>query len=378
MTIDEQAVSLHRKYRGKIGTAVVVPITTKEELALSYTPGVAAVSQLIAKDKAAAYDLTIKSHTIAIVTDGSAVLGLGNIGPEAALPVMEGKAALFKTFANIDAFPICLDSQDSEEIIKAVKLLAPVFGGINLEDISAPRCFEIEDRLQNLGIPIMHDDQHGTAVVALAGLINASKVTQKDLASLTVVISGAGAAGSAIAKILEPLVNNIILVDSLGIISKARNDLHPYKRALAEFTNKGNLQGDLNAALKGADVFIGVSKPDVLKPEAITLMASRPIIFALANPTPEIMPEMAKQGGAYVVATGRSDFPNQINNSLAFPGIFLGALRCRASKISPAMKVAAAKAIAQTISDPTPDLIIPGPFTPNLAEIVATAVATNS
>jgi len=341
---------------------------------LAYTPGVAAVSSVIAKDKKLIFDYTIKSHTIGIITDGSAVLGLGNIGPEAALPVMEGKAAIFKSFSGLDAFPICLDTQDPEEIIKTVKYLAPVFGGINLEDISAPRCFKIEEALQDLGIPVMHDDQHGTAVVVYAGVINAVKVAGKKLKEVRVVISGAGSAGSAITKILSGKVADILVLDSKGIISSERNDLDQYKKLLLSLTNKNNISGDLKKAIEGADIFIGVSKPGLLLPEYISKMNQKPIIFALANPIPEIMPDLAKKSGAFIVATGRSDFSNQVNNSLAFPGIFKGALEAKATKITNEMKIAAAEAIAGLVKNPTVDKIIPDPFEPGLVESVSSAV----
>lgn len=364
----------HSKNKGKIGTSVLTPITNKSDLSLAYTPGVAEVSKIIAVSPEKVFDYTIKSHTVAIVSDGSAVLGLGNIGPLAAIPVMEGKAALFKTFAGIDAFPICLNTQDSQEIINIVKNIAPVFGGINLEDISAPRCFEIEKELQNLGIPVMHDDQHGTAVVVLAGLINAAKVVGKNLNDLTVVVNGAGAAGNAISTLLSEKVKNVIVVDSTGIVSKDRTDLDPYKKLLTNITNKNNLAGSLRNAMSGADVFIGVSKGNLLVATDIKLMAKNAIIFAMANPIPEIMPEEAMAGGAMVVATGRSDMPNQVNNSLAFPGIFKGALEIRATKITKEMKIAAAEALAGMVGDSTKDKIIPGPFDDGIANAVANAV----
>ncbi len=372
MTLGEEAIEFHKKFKGKIGTLILTPIKDKHDLSLAYTPGVGEVSKAIFADKSKVYDLTAKGHTVAIVSDGSAVLGLGNIGPEAALPVMEGKAALFKTFADLDAFPICLATQDPDEIIKAVKQIAPVFGAINLEDISAPRCFAIEEALQDLGIPVMHDDQHGTATVVLAGLINAAKVAEKELSSLKVVISGAGAAGQAIAKMLLPKVSDTILLDSQGIIDENRDS---YKKELAKVTNKNKITGGLPEALKNADVFIGVSKAGLLLPEYVKLMAFKPIVFALANPVPEIMPDIAKTFGVFIMATGRSDFPNQINNSLAFPGIFKGALKIRATKITLDMKQAAAEAIAGMVKNPTVDKIIPGPFDKGLVEIVANAVS---
>lgn len=374
MTLGEESIELHKKFKGKIGTLILTPIKDKHDLSLAYTPGVGEVSKVIAEDKSKVYDLTIKGHTVAIISDGSAVLGLGNIGPEAALPVMEGKAALFKTFANLDAFPICLATQDADEIIKAVKQIAPVFGAINLEDISAPRCFAIEEALQDLGIPVMHDDQHGTATVVLAGLLNASKVAGKEMKDLKVVISGAGAAGLAIAKMLLDKVGEIVACDSQGVIHIDRTDLNIYKKQLAESTNKQKIIGELKDALVGADVFIGVSKAGLFLPEYVKLMATNPIIFALANPVPEIMPDIARASGAFIVATGRSDFPNQINNSLAFPGIFKGALAIKATKITLKMKQAAAEAIAGMVKNPTTDKIIPGPFEKDLVKTVAEAV----
>lgn len=379
MDLKTRVLKLHAKCRGKLETKITTPIRTISDMTLVYTPGVAEVCKVIAQDREKVYDYTIKSHTVAIVTDGSAVLGLGNIGPEAALPVMEGKAALFKTFANLDAFPICLTTQDSKEIIQIVKSIAPVFGGINLEDISAPRCFEIEEALQDLGIPVMHDDQHGTAIVILAGLINASKVVGKKLSELKVVVLGVGAAGGATALFLSNRVKDVYAVDSKGIISSDR-DLVDYKARLASVTNKADLKGSLQVALKGADVFIGVSKADLLETSDVKLMAQKPIIFALANPTPEIMPDEAKKAGAYIVATGRSDYPNQVNNSLAFPGVFKGALQSRAEKITEEMKIKAAEALASLVKNPTVDKIIPGPFDAGVADAVAKAVmlAANS
>lgn len=374
-SLKDRALAMHAEHRGKIATEITTPITSKEELSLAYTPGVAEVSRAIAEDKSKVYDYTIKGHTVAIVTDGSAVLGLGNIGPEASLPVMEGKAALFKTFANLDAFPIALDTQDTEEIIKAVKMIAPVFGAVNLEDISAPRCFEIEAALQDIGIPVMHDDQHGTAVVVLAGLINAFKLKGKNLAEAKVVLLGAGAAGNGIARLLNDQVGDIVLLDSKGIVSRDRTNLDPQKAMLAEITNKDNISGNLEDALAGADVFIGISKGNLLQPDHISLMNDKPVIFALANPDPEILPDAALSAGAYVIATGRSDFPNQVNNSLAFPGIFKGALDSKATQITKEMKIAAARALANLITEPTPEKIIPGPFDAGVTDAVAKAVA---
>lgn len=376
MDLKENALKLHSLHQGKISTNVLTPIKTKEDLTLAYTPGVAEVCKVIAEDKSKVYDYTIKGHTVGIVTDGSAVLGLGNIGAEGAIPVMEGKAALFKTFVDLDAFPICLSTQDPKEIINIVKAIAPIFGGINLEDIAAPKCFEIEDSLQDLGIPVMHDDQHGTAVVTLAGLINAAKVAGKKMEDLKVVISGAGAAGHACAKLLFGMVSDVLVADREGVINKQRTNLDPYKQKLAEFTNKQNFSGSLKDALKGADVFIGVSAPNIISSDDVKSMNEKSIVFALANPIPEIMPDEAKKGGVYVVATGRSDFPNQINNSLAFPGIFKGALESKAKRITDKMKIEAAKALAAIVSDPTPEKIIPGPFDDGIAETVANAVAS--
>ena len=371
----DEVLAVHAKNRGKLATLVTTPVSSKKDLSLIYTPGVAIVSSAIAKDKKLVFDYTIKGHTVAIVTDGSAVLGLGNIGPEAALPVMEGKAALLKTFADLDGCPICLSTQDPQEIIKTVKYIAPTFGGINLEDISAPRCFLIEEALQDLGIPVMHDDQHGTAVVVYAGLINAAKAAKKELKNLHVVINGAGAAGNGITKMLAGKVGNIIILDSKGILSSSRSDLDSYKKQLVEITNKENIKGNLAAALRGSDVFIGVSRPNLLDPKDILLMRERPVIFALANPTPEIMPDLAKKAGAFIVATGRSDFSNQINNSLAFPGIFKGALASKAGRITNEMLLAAGRAIANLVKNPSVDIIMPGPFEKNLALTVASAVS---
>lgn len=359
-----RSLELHKKHGGKIEIANKVPLENKEDLSLSYTPGVAEVSREISNDKKLAYDYTLKKNTVAIVSDGSAILGLGNLGPESAIPVMEGKAVLFKRFANIDAFPICLNTQNVEEIIATIKNIEPVFGGINLEDISAPRCFEIETRLRKeLSIPVMHDDQHGTAVVVLAGLINSIKLRGTKKEEARVVLSGAGAAGTAIVKLLTLYgFRNFIVCDSVGIIYENRGDMNPEKTLLAQITNKEKIGGSLADALKNADIFIGVSKPGVLTTEMIKTMANNPIIFALANPTPEIMPEEAKSAGAFIVATGRSDFPNQINNSLAFPGIFRGALDNRISQFRESMFIDAAIALAEYVKNPTPDQVLPDPF----------------
>lgn len=361
-----------------------MPVNTLEDLSTVYSPGVAAPCKAIAANVEEVYRYTIKSNTVAVVSDGSAVLGLGNIGPEAAIPVMEGKAMLFKKFADIDAFPICLATQDTEEIIRTVRNIAPVFGGINLEDISAPRCFEIEERLQDLGIPVFHDDQHGTAVVTLAGLINACKVLGKDLNDMKIVVNGAGSAGIAIAKLLYGFgdenpkirVREIILCDRKGAIHRGRNDLaeNRYKVQALEYTNPNNLHGTLHEVLPGADVFIGVSGDGLLTTEDIRAMAKDPIVFAMANPTPEIMPDEAYKGGAAIVGTGRSDFPNQVNNVLGFPGIFRGALDARAPRITREMILAAAMAIADCMERPARDKIIADPLDDRVAKAVAKAV----
>lgn len=387
MAVDnyQDALDLHRKLKGKISVESKMDVQTSEELSMVYSPGVAAPCLEIAANPESVWEYTMKSNTVAIVTDGSAVLGLGNIGAMAALPVMEGKAMLFKKFANIDAFPICLDTQNTDEIVETVKRIAPGFGGINLEDIAAPRSFEIERRLQDIGIPVFHDDQHGTAIVTLAALINACKVVGKNMADLSIVINGAGAAGDAIARMLkcvgaeDPRIctpaKEVIVCDTRGIIHRGRADLNEAKLELASFTNiYRNRTGTLRDALKGADVFIGVSKGDVLKAADIKLMAPKAIVFALANPTPEIMPDEALRGGAAVVGTGRSDFGNQINNVLGYPGIFRGALDARAKSISLRMKLAAAAAIAELIPNPTADYIIPSSLNLDVAYAVAAAV----
>jgi malate dehydrogenase (oxaloacetate-decarboxylating) len=376
MNYDKLSIEMHEKYRGKLLTGLPFEIDSKDVLSQAYTPGVAAPCREIAENIERVYDLTIKGHTVAVVTDGSAVLGLGNIGPEASLPVMEGKCALFKQFGGVDAFPIAISSQDVDEIVETVKRIAPVFGGINLEDISAPRCFEIERRLiKELDIPVMHDDQHGTAIVVLAGLLNALKVVSKKMEDIRVTISGAGAAGLASAHLLrESGVKDIVVVDSRGIISKGRENLNKYKEEIIEFNLEGR-SGDLAEAVRGADVFIGVSAPGILTGEMVSTMAKKSIIFAMSNPIPEIMPEMAKAAGAAVIATGRSDFPNQVNNVLAFPGIFKGALEVRADYITSDMKLAAAKEIAAQIEIPTAENVIPDVFTQGLSDVVARAVA---
>lgn len=377
----KESLNLHKRLKGKIRVDAKMDVRTIDDLSLVYSPGVAEPCRAIHKDPEKAYDYTVKGNMVAIVTDGSAVLGLGNIGALASIPVMEGKAMLFKRFANIDAFPICLDSQDTDEIVRAIEMIAPVFGGINLEDISAPRSFEVESRLQDLGIPVFHDDQHGTAIVVLAALINSAKVVKKSLFDLKVVINGAGAAGVAISRLLTCqdnknsssciAIKDMIMCDSKGIISKSRTNLNDSKKALLSYTNLENKEGSLRDALVDADVFIGVSVGDLLKAEDIKTMADDAIIFALANPTPEIMPEEAMKGGAAVVGTGRSDLPNQINNVLGFPGIFRGALDVRATRITADMKLAAAFAIADFVPNPTANEVIP----PTLNERVAWAVA---
>ncbi|HYF10617.1 MAG TPA: NADP-dependent malic enzyme [Candidatus Paceibacterota bacterium] len=380
MDYQAESIRVHREKRGKLSVESKLPVTNREELSLAYTPGVAGPCLEIAKDKRLAYDLTSTKNGVAIVSDGSAVLGLGDIGPEAALPVMEGKAVLFKRFAGLDGFPIVLGTKNTEEIIAAVKAIAPTFGGINLEDISAPRCFEIEDRLKKeLSIPVMHDDQHGTAVVILAGLINALAVVGKKPEDVRLVLSGAGAAGIASAKLLYKYgIRDIILCDSTGIVSKSRSDLGGMKAEALSYTNPRDVSGSLADALRGADIFLGVSKGKVLTPELVATMSKDAIVFAMANPVPEIMPDEAKAGGARIVATGRSDFPNQINNVLAYPGIFKGAVGARLTAITDEMKIAAARALAAAVENPTEDMIIPSPFQEDLANLVAKAVVEAS
>ena len=381
MTTNEKALLMHEKWNGKLETVSKTPVKTREDLAIAYTPGVAEPCKVIAKDKEAAYKYTMKANTVAVVSDGSAVLGLGNIGPYAAMPVMEGKAVLFKEFGNVNAVPICLDTQDTEEIIKAVTYLAPGFGGINLEDISAPRCFEIEERLKEiLDIPVFHDDQHGTAIVVLAGVINALKVVGKKKEDCRVVVNGAGSAGVAITKLLLTYgFPNIIMCDKVGIVSKDTEGLNWMQKKMTEVTNLNNETGSLADALKGADIFIGVSAPNIVTPEMVASTNHDSILFAMANPVPEIMPDVAKAAGARVVGTGRSDFPNQVNNVVAFPGIFKGALEGRATQITEEMKLAAAEAIAglvpaDKLSD---DNIMPEAFDPQVAEVVADAVKSH-
>jgi malate dehydrogenase (oxaloacetate-decarboxylating) len=366
----------HKENKGKIEIISRMPVKTKDDLSIAYTPGVAAVCLEVAKDESKAKDYISSKNTVAVITDGSAVLGLGNIGPVAALPVMEGKAVLFKEFGGVEAYPIALDTQDTEEIIKTIKMIAPTFGGINLEDISAPRCFEIEKRLKaELNIPVFHDDQHGTAIVVLAGLINSLKITNKVKEDIKVVINGSGAAGVAIGKLLYLYgVKNIIICDSKGIICRHRQDLNESKLELLTFTNKDDLCGDVHSAIKGSDVFIGVSKGNLLTKEDMAHMINNPIIFAMANPIPEIMPDEAKASGARIIATGRSDFPNQINNVLVFPGLFKGVFEAGATDITDEMKLAAANALANIVKEPTEDKIIPAPFDKGIARVVADAV----
>lgn len=379
----QESLFLHEKLRGKIKTTNKMNVFTQEDLSLVYSPGVAEPCRTIAANEEDVWKYTMKGNTVAIVSDGSAVLGLGNIGAMAAIPVMEGKAMLFKKFARIDAFPICLDTQNTDEIVETVKRIAPIFGGINLEDIASPRSFEVEERLQDLGIPVFHDDQHGTAIVVLAALINACKVIGKNIESLKVVINGAGAAGVAIARLLRCVnsdpaicipVEEVIICDSKGIIHNKRNNLNSVKKELLTYSNPNNISGSLQDALVAADVFIGVSVGDLLTAKDIASMAKDAIVFGLANPTPEIMPEEAKKGGAAIVGTGRSDLPNQVNNVLGFPGIFRGALDARAKTISPKMKLAAAYAIANFLKNPSVDNVIPPALNEGVAYAVAKAV----
>ena len=386
MDIFEESVALHKKLQGKLEVSSKVKIKDKHDLSLAYTPGVAEVSRRIDKDPSLVYELTLKGNTVAVISDGSAVLGLGNIGAEAAIPVMEGKAVLFKEYAGLNSFPITLKTQNSAEIISIVKNISSVFAGINLEDIAAPRCFEIEDALQDIGIPVFHDDQHGTAIVILAALINSAKLARKKLSDLKVVINGAGAAGTAVVNILLctgydkkvcESVKEIIICDSKGIVSKNRPDIkgNKWKQNLANVTNKKNIEGTLGEAIKDADVFIGVSRPNTFDPNFINLMNNKPIIFAMANPTPEIMPDQAKANGAYIIGTGRSDFPNQVNNVLAFPGVFLGAIEARATSITSNMKLAAAHALATSVDKLTVDNILPSPLDKTVPKKIAKDVA---
>lgn len=378
MTIDEEAIKLHREWNGKISTVAKAKVKDRHDLAVAYTPGVAAPCRIIAENKAEVYNYTLKANTVAVVSDGSAVLGLGNIGPEAAMPVMEGKCVLFKEFGDVNAFPICLSTQDPDEIVAAVKAIAPTFGGINLEDISAPRCFEIEERLKKeLDIPVFHDDQHGTAIVVLAGIINGLKVVGKKKEDCKVVVNGAGSAGVAITRLLLRYgFKNITMCDKSGILSKDSKDLNWMQEKMMEVTNLSGASGTLADALKGADIFVGVSAPGIVSQDMVRSMNKDSILFAMANPTPEIMPDLAKEAGARVVGTGRSDFPNQVNNVVAFPGIFKGALLGHAREITEEMKLAAANAIASLVSDAdlSDENILPEAFDPKVAEVVSKAV----
>ena len=380
-TLREDALKMHLENKGKIGVFSKVPVHNSQDLSLAYSPGVAEPCKDIYEDEQKVYDYTSKGNLVAVVSNGTAVLGLGNIGPKAAMPVMEGKAVLFKSFADVDAFPICLDTKDPEKIIETVRLLEPTFGGVNLEDIAAPQCFEIEERLKEIcNIPVFHDDQHGTAIVTAAGLINALKLVGKPIEEITVVANGAGSAGVAISKLLLSMgVKDVLLCDTKGIIYQGRPEgMNSFKEEMARITNKEQKQGKLADALVGADVFVGVSAAGAVTQDMVRSMNRDAIIFAMANPTPEIMPEDAKAAGALVIGTGRSDFPNQVNNVLAFPGIFRGALDVHATEINEEMKIAAVQAIAGLISDAelNPDYVIPNPFDPRVAVAVATAVAT--
>ena len=379
MNYNEMALKMHEEHKGKISVTSKVAVKTRDDLSTAYTPGVAEPCRKIRDNKDEVYRYTAKGNLVAVVSDGTAVLGLGDIGPEAAMPVMEGKSILFKEFAGIDAFPICLDTKDTDEIVETVKRLAPTFGGINLEDISAPRCFEIERRLkEELDIPVFHDDQHGTAIVVSAGLTNALKYVGKEFSEAKVVINGAGSAGISICKLLLELgVGDIVLVDRNGILAVGEEWMNPAQKVMAEKTNKEQIHGDLKTAMQGRDVFVGVSAPNIVTAEMVSTMAKDAVVFAMANPTPEIMPDEAKKGGARVVATGRSDFPNQINNVLVFPGIFKGALEARATDITEEMKIAAVRAIADIIKpeELTEDYIIPGAFDERVADNVAIEVA---
>ena len=379
MNYNEMALKMHEENKGKVSVVSKVSVKSREDLSTAYTPGVAEPCRKIRDNKEEVYRYTAKGNLVAVVSDGTAVLGLGDIGPEAAMPVMEGKSILFKEFAGIDAFPICLDTKDPDEIVETVKRLAPTFGGINLEDISAPRCFEIERRLkEELDIPVFHDDQHGTAIVVSAGLTNALRLVNKEFSEAKVVINGAGSAGISICKLLLELgIGDVVLVDRKGILAVGEEWMNPAQKEMAEKTNKEQIHGDLKTAMKGRDVFVGVSAPNIVTAEMVSTMADDAIVFAMANPTPEIMPDEAKKGGARVVATGRSDFPNQINNVLVFPGIFRGALDARATDITEDMKIAAVKAIADIIKpeEVREDYIIPGAFDERVAKYVAEEVA---
>jgi len=372
----KKSLELHAKKKGKLEIKSKLPLNNKTDLSLAYTPGVAEPCREIAKDPTKAYKYTIKGNSVAVVTNGSAVLGLGNIGAQAALPVMEGKCVLFKKFANIDAYPICLDTQDPQEIIRAVKLIAPGFGGINLEDIKAPECFEIEEELEKeLDIPVFHDDQHGTAIVTLAALINSLKIVGKKNNQIKIIINGAGAAGIAVTKLLLAYgVKNIILIDSTGAIYSGREKLNPAKKEIAKVTNLKKEKGRIKDVIRGADVFIGISVANVLEPKWVKMMAPKSIIFAMANPVPEIMPDKAKKAGAMIIATGRSDFPNQINNVLAFPGIFRGLLDSQAKKATLEMKLEAARTLASMVKNPTPNKIIPSVFNKQIVKKISQSI----
>ncbi|MBU1563556.1 NADP-dependent malic enzyme [Patescibacteria group bacterium] len=376
MNYYKKSLELHAKKKGKLEIKSKLPLNNKTDLSVAYTPGVAEPCREIAKNPAEAYKYTIKGNSVAVVTNGSAVLGLGNIGAQAALPVMEGKCVLFKKFANIDAYPICLDTQNPKEIIKAVKLIAPGFGGINLEDIKAPDCFEVEEKLEKeLDIPVFHDDQHGTAIVTLAALINSLKIVNKKINKIKIIINGAGAAGIAVAKLLLAYgVKNIILIDSTGTIYPGREKLNSAKKEIAKVTNLKKENGKIEHVIKGSDVFIGISVANVLKSEWVKIMAPKSIVFAMANPVPEIMPNQAKKAGAMIIATGRSDFPNQINNVLAFPGIFRGLLDNRAKKVTLKMKLEAAKTLASIVKNPTPDKIIPSVFDKQIVKRISQSI----
>jgi malate dehydrogenase (oxaloacetate-decarboxylating) len=372
----KEAIERHRETRGKVSIAPKMKVETLDDLSIAYTPGVASVCMTIAGDKSESYHLTNRANTVAVVTDGSAVLGLGNIGPEAAMPVMEGKSILFKALADIDAYPICLATQNNDEIIQTVRFLAPSFGGINLEDIAAPRCFDIEDALQDLGIPVFHDDQHGTAIAVLAGVINALLVTGRKIEDTKFVFAGAGAGGIASTKLLlDHGATDVTLVDSTGIISSERSDLTSVKTAMLSTTNPENTHGGIAEAMRGADVFIGLSAADAITPEMVSSMAKDSVVFAMANPIPEIWPDLARAAGAAVVGTGRSDFPNQINNSLVFPGVFRGALDSHSTRVTARMKLAAAIALAALVPEPTPEIVIPWSLDRQVAQTVAKAVA---
>ncbi|MFH1671449.1 MAG: NADP-dependent malic enzyme [Candidatus Portnoybacteria bacterium] len=376
MNYAKESLKLHQAKGGKLEIKSKFPLKNRTDLSIAYTPGVAEPCLHIAKKPNDAYKYTIKANSVAVVTNGTAVLGMGNIGPKAALPVMEGKAVLFKHFGNVDAYPICIDSQDPEEIIKTVKLISPGFGGVNLEDIKAPECFEIEERLEKeLDIPVFHDDQHGTAIVTLAALINALKVVNKKIGQVKILVNGAGAAGIATANLLLAYgVKNIILTDSQGAIYQGREGLNPYKKEIAKLTNKDKKKGSLEDVIEGTDVFVGISVAGALKKEWAQKMAKDSIIFAMANPIPEIMPDLAKEAGAKIIATGRSDFPNQINNVLAFPGVFRGLLDSKAKKATMKMKIAAAEGLASFVKKPTPNKIIPGPFEKGIAQKIAESI----